>query len=804
MSRTLQMRKPILCMTVALAIAGCAADRQDAQLSSSPAQTASADALIQKQASPSQIKRTAFASLPDRGTLLAFEQGLQPIHRGADTYHAVKLSEAHAFNAAAPGKSIELPTPSGGMMKIDYQRIEEGLDGNWSWVGKTQDGLDAVITFGEKAVFGRIAQRDTEALRLTMSAGRSWLVETDPSKLFDGNLGRDADESDALIPPSVAAAVSAKKLSAAAQTAVGDAAVGPATTVDVVLGFTDGMVTKYGSVANANTRLANLMALTNQAYVNSQVTSRVRLVRTVQISYTDTNSNETTLEALTGYTCTTSGCSPQTVPTALVPLRTARDTYGGDLVSLVRPFQAPQHQGCGIAWLLGGGGFTIDNTDAPFGYSVVSDGSDKDETDGRTYFCREETLAHELGHNMGQQHNTEDSGGDSGTHAYSYGYRESITTGFYTVMAYRLANSSQFSISYFGNPSINYADTNRPTGTATADNARSLNLSMPLVVQFRAAVVAFGSTARNDFNGDGLSEIYWKESATGESYIWRLNARSITASGSVHVESDPSWKVIGFGDFNGDGRSDVFWRHAVNGQNYIHLMDGLQKLPGSGFSQFVTDLNWEVAAIGDFDGDGDSDLYWKNSASGACIIWYMQGLLPAQTRVVHTEPDASWKIAGTGDFNGDGISDILWRHSGNGTVFMHRMSATGVNPTGTGTVGVVSDLNWQIVAIGDFNGDGNSDIYWRHSPDGLNYIWTMNGLTQTAVALTSIVADQNWKVVSSGDYNGDGKDDIFWRNSADGSNYMHLLDGSNVLSSTGPVQSVPSLNWKVMGGATFD
>ena len=264
------------------------------------------------------------------------------------------------------------------------------------------------------------------------------------------------------------------------------------------------------------------------------------------------------------------------------------------------------------------------------------------------------------------------------------------------------------------------------------------------------------------------------------------------------------WKVVGFGDFNGDGRSDVFWRHSVNGATYIHLMNGFAKLPGSGFSQFVSDPTWTIATFGDFDGDGDSDVYWKNTTSGACIVWYMQGLLPAQTRVVHTEADASWKIEGAGDFNGDGISDILWRHSVTGALFMHRMSATGVNPSGTGSAGVVSDLSWKIAAIGDYNGDGKSDIYWRNTSNGLNYVWLMDGLSQTSVALSSIVSDQNWKVVASGDYNGDGRDDIFWRNSADGTNYMHLLNGSTVLAGTGPVQAVASQNWQVAGGATSD
>src|SRR3546814_2862274 len=83
------------------------------------------------------------------------------------------------------------------------------------------------------------------------------------------------------------------------------------------------------------------------------------------------------------------------------------DVCSSDL--LVRAFRTPENAGCGIAWLIGGGETGIVQADAPFGYSVVSGGTDLDEGDDNTYFCREETLAHELGHNMGQAHNDEDS-----------------------------------------------------------------------------------------------------------------------------------------------------------------------------------------------------------------------------------------------------------------------------------------------------------------------------------------------------------------------------------------------------------
>lgn len=768
------MRKLALTLTVALVVGGCSSESEVAQtVARTDAHSKAATSLTQ----PSRLQAgrvAAFAAMPDRGTLLAYDRTQQPAHRGAQTYHAVQLSETHALNAAAPGKSIELPMPSGGTMHIDYLRHEEGLDGNWSWVGTTADGLDAVITFGENAVFGRIAQRDTEALRLTMSAGRSWLVESDPTKMLDGNLGRDADASDTLIPSSVVAAISAKKLiAAAAYTASSDEAASAANTIDVALGFTNGMVTKYGSAANANTRLANLVAITNQGYVNSSVTPRIRLVRTVQVSYTDTNSNETALEAVTGFTCTTTGCTAQAIPTELVPLRTARDTYGADLVSLVRPFQAPQHQGCGIAWLLGGGGFAIDNTDAPFGYSIVSDGTDVDETDGRTYFCREETLAHELGHNMGQQHNIEDAGTppDTGMHSYSYGYRETTTTGFYTVMAYRLANSSQFSINYFGNPSVNYADTGRPTGTAAADNARSLNISMPLVAQFRAPVVPFGGKVRNDLNGNGTSDLIWFNSSTSSMAYWLMNNTTTVSTGLLSV--GPTFRIAGTGDLDGDGRSDIIWRD--NATNYHYLWrsrgDGTFDTPFLG----AIGAGWAIAKTADINGDGRDDLIWENTGTGQMAYWLMNGATVSSTGIFSV--GTAYRIVGTGDFDGDGRGDILWGNASTGYLYLWRSRGDGTFDTPF-VAGYTT--TWSIVGTPDINGDGRSDIVWENATTGQMAYWWMNGATVASTGVFTV--GTAYRIATTGDLDGDGRGDIVWANASSG--YLYL--------------------WRSRGDGTFD
>ena len=33
--------------------------------------------------------------------------------------------------------------------------------------------------------------------------------------------------------------------------------------------------------------------------------------------------------------------------------------------------------------------------------------------------------------------------------------------------------------------------------------------------------------------------------------------------------ADQNWKVVGTGDFNGDGKSDILWRNTSTGENAI-------------------------------------------------------------------------------------------------------------------------------------------------------------------------------------------------------------------------------------------
>lgn len=760
------MRQYVAGVLVLGLLAGCTADWDSSRTSakglalrSSRPETANLQDHRSDPAAAARIgARSArgFASLADRGELLAYAMPRdQRLAQKPGAAYQVRLSEEHAFNAAHEGGRIVVPLPDGGSAALTYERHVEHPDGNWSWIGRDENGADAVITFGEKAAFGSIPQSDGESWRLTTAAGRSWLAKNDRNRIAAMGSGKRAS-TDALVPPDAAGDASQSESPGAHSniTMVATDEALAAVTVDVLVGYTNGLAAALGGQSQAVTRINNLVDITNQAYANSGVNATVRLVGAQQVTYPDATDNGVALEEVSGQTQT----GPTTPSPAFAALRAARDTLSADLVVLLRDFQSPENNGCGIAWLIGSGQTGIEQADAPYGYSVVSDGSDMDG--GDTFFCRDESFAHEIGHNMGQAHNAENST-SSGVHSYSYGYRETFSTGFYTIMAYALTGANQTGIRYFANPNVTF--NGRPTGSATADNVRSMNQVLATVASFRGA--AGTPQARNDVNGDGKSDLLWSNPGTGQFVHWLMNGSTFSSTGVFPV--DGAYDAIGAGDIDGNGLTDIIWRHRSNGLVYAWMRSA------AGYSvQYITTTPapWTLVGLGDVNGDGKADMLWSNPSAGLFIHWLMNGWGIAGSGSFGV--DGNYDVIGTGDIDGNGLTDIIWRHRSNGLVYAWMRSASGYSVQYITT----TPAPWTLVGVGDVNRDGKADLLWSNPGAGSFIHWLMNGWGIAGTAAFSV--DGNYDVTSSGDLDGNGAVDLVWRHRSNGLIYAWMSNGS--------------------------
>src|SRR5204863_6094063 len=119
-----------------------------------------------------------------------------------------------------------------------------------------------------------------------------------------------------------------------------------------------------------------------------------------------------------------------------------------------------------------------------------------------------------------------------------------------------------------------------------------------------------------DFDGDCKSDVLWRNSATGEDYLWLMNGRTIATGGYLRTVSDPAWQIVGTGDFDGDGKADILWRNAVTGENYIYLMNGLTIASEGSVNTVDEPSCWQMQAIDVVDGDGTDDIRRRTPAAG--------------------------------------------------------------------------------------------------------------------------------------------------------------------------------------------
>jgi hypothetical protein len=259
----------------------------------------------------------------------------------------------------------------------------------------------------------------------------------------------------------------------------------------------------------------------------------------------------------------------------------------------------------------------------------------------------------------------------------------------------------------------------------------------------------------NDFDGDGYSDILWRNNSSGGIGYTDLHSGAWHSLGT----SSTAYRVAGTGDFNGDGYSDILWRNDSSGDT------GYSDLHTSGWHSLGVSTAYSVVGAGDFNGDGFSDILWRNNSSGDTGYSDLHGNAWHGLGASST----SYSVVGVGDFNGDNFSDILWRDNSSGDTGYSDLHGNTWHGLGA------SSTAYRVVGVGDFNGDGFSDVLWRNNSSGdTGYSDLHGGNAWHSLGASSTA----YTVVGVGDYNGDSFSDILWENTSSGDTGYSDLHGN--------------------------
>ncbi len=242
--------------------------------------------------------------------------------------------------------------------------------------------------------------------------------------------------------------------------------------IDVLVVYTPRARTAAGGPAEIEALIDLVVAETNQAFADSGVDARIRLVHREVVNYTENGDLREDLHRIT---------NPN--DGHMDDVHALRDTYGADLVHLI----TTGRNLAGIAWLM-------------------ADVSQRFESSafGVTNHRSAATFTHELGHNLGLRHERHDDPGNT-PYPYSHGYvnQRAFESGaprssrWYTIMAYgnqclhagfhcsRVFRFSNVRQSWNGDPMGIPGDAPSSRVDGPADAARSLNETWTTSASFR-------------------------------------------------------------------------------------------------------------------------------------------------------------------------------------------------------------------------------------------------------------------------------------------------------------------------------
>jgi hypothetical protein len=251
-----------------------------------------------------------------------------------------------------------------------------------------------------------------------------------------------------------------------------------------------------------------------------------------------------------------------------------------------------------------------------------------------------------------------------------------------------------------------------------------------------------------------------------------------------------------FGDFDNDGHLDLFVQNWNGLHSHLYMNNGDGTFTKITSGDIVNDGGWSFnSSVADYDNDGNLDIFVDNGAftyfvednflyngngdgtftkiTSGDIVNDDEHSLSSSWCDYDNDGDTDLFVANSDPFNGIPINNFLYQNNGDGT-FTKLTEGVVVNDNSISTGG-----SW-----GDYDNDGDFDLFVANWYEEDNHLYQNDGDgTFTQITSGDIVNDGGYSVSGAwGDYDNDGDLDLYVTNDWNQNNFLYSNNGDDTFT----------------------
>lgn len=345
------------------------------------------------------------------------------------------------------------------------------------------------------------------------------------------------------------------------------------------------------------------------------------------------------------------------------------------------------------------------------------------------------------------------------------------------------------------NPEWTYTEPGQYTVALTVSNGAAthtitrnhfisvLQFSKPALGELATEVSAAQGASWVDHDGDNDLDLFITNAQNQNNALYANNGGAFTKifEGPLVTDGGAS-QSASWGDYDGDGKVDLFVAN-FNQVNFLYHNQGNGVFEKITEGALVTDRELSYGSSwGDIDNDGDLDMFVANVGANNSLYVNAGGGSFAKITEGEIATDRGFSQGcAWGDYDGDGDADLFVANGRNENNFLYANNGDGAFVKITAGEIVNDGGNSRGASWGDYDNDGDLDLFVANEQGQTNFLYNNLGDgTFTKILDGPLVTDIASSFGSSwGDFDNDGDLDLFVANAdRPGVLYVNRGDGT--------------------------